>query len=125
MKPCASGSCSSFLDSRRTIPIHFSVTFAPQKDQHRRNRRCLALASSLLLRLLEDLLDDLLLLNQEGADNAVLDAASAARATVGTADVLLGAGDLGILAGAEGGDLCNRNCQPLNSIWERAVVVRI
>lgn len=125
MEPCASGSWSSILDSRRTIPIHFSVTFAPQKDQHRRNRRCLALASSLLLRLLEDLLDDLLLLNQESADNAVLDAASAARATVGTADVLLGAGDLSILAGAESGNLCNRNCQSLDSIRQRRVVVQI
>ena len=63
------------------------------------------LALSGLLRLLENLLDDLLLLNQEGTDDAVLDAASAAGTTVGTADVLLGAGDLSILAGAEGGDL--------------------
>lgn len=110
MDSCASGSCSSFLDSIRTVPIHFSVTFAPQKDQHRRNRHCLALAS-LLLRLLEDLLDDLLLLNQEGTDDAVLDAASAARATVGTADVLLGAGDLSILAGTEGRNLHDQNRQ--------------
>lgn len=65
----------------------------------------LALAGSLLLRLLEDLLDDLLLLNQESTDDAVLDATSAAGTTVGAADVLLGAGDLSVLAGAEGGDL--------------------
>ena len=65
----------------------------------------LALAGSLLLRLLEDLLDDLLLLNQESTDDAVLDATSAAGTTVGAADVLLGAGDLSVLAGAESGDL--------------------
>ena len=64
----------------------------------------LALAS-LLLRLLEDLLHNLLLLNQESADNTVLDATGTARATVGTADVLLGAGDLGVRARTQGGDL--------------------
>ena len=71
----------------------------------------LALASGLLLGLLEDLLDDLLLLDQEGTDNAVLNTASAAGTTVGTANVLLGAGDLSVLAGAESGDL--RVCQLL------------
>lgn len=90
---------------RKPFPSLFRNVRSP-KDQHRRKTRlCLALAS-LLLRLLEDLLDDLLLLDQESTDDAVLDATSAARATVGTADVLLGAGDLGILAGAEGGNLC-------------------
>jgi hypothetical protein len=58
----------------------------------------------LLLGLLHDLLDDLLLLDQEGADDAVTDAVGAAGATVGTLDGLLGAGDLGVLARAEGGD---------------------
>lgn len=58
----------------------------------------------LLLRLLEHLLDDLLLLDQESADNAVLDAVGASRTTVRTLDGLLGAGDGGILAGAEGGN---------------------
>jgi hypothetical protein len=56
----------------------------------------------LLLGLLEHLLDDLLLLDQESADNAVLDAAGAPRSTVRTLDGLLGTGDLGVLAGAEG-----------------------
>lgn len=60
----------------------------------------------LLLGLLHDLLDDLLLLDQEGADDTVTDAVGAAGATVGTLDGLLGAGDLGVLARAEGGDLC-------------------
>lgn len=63
------------------------------------------LALSGLLRLLEDLLDNLLLLNQESTDNAVLDTSGAAGTTVGTADVLLGAGDLGVFTGAEGGNL--------------------
>jgi hypothetical protein len=44
----------------------------------------------LLLGLLEHLLDDLLLLDQESADNAVLDAAGAPRSTVRTLDGLLG-----------------------------------
>lgn len=58
----------------------------------------------LLLRLLEDLLDDLLLLNEESADDAVLDAVGASRTTVGALNSLLGAGDGGVLAGAEGGN---------------------
>jgi hypothetical protein len=60
----------------------------------------------LLLGLLHDLLDDLLLLDEESADDTVTDAVGAAGATVGTLDGLLGAGDLGVLARAEGGDLC-------------------
>jgi hypothetical protein len=56
------------------------------------------------LRLLEHLLDDLLLLDQESTDNAVLDAVGASRSTVRTLDGLLGAGDGGIFAGSEGGD---------------------
>ena len=59
----------------------------------------------LLLGLLEDLLDDLLLLDQESTDDTVLDAAGASRSTVGALDGLLGLGDLGVLAGAEGGNL--------------------
>lgn len=55
----------------------------------------------LLLRLLEHLLDDLLLLDQEGTDDAVLDAVCASRATICALDGLLGAGDLSVLAGAE------------------------
>lgn len=69
---------------------------------------CLALlggAGGLLLRLLEDLLDDLLLLDQECTDDAVLDAVGAAGTTVGTRDVLLGTRDLSVLTGAEGRDL--------------------
>ena len=57
-----------------------------------------------MLGLLEDLLDDLLLLDQESTDDAVLDAAGASRSTVGALDGLLGAGDGGVLAGAEGGN---------------------
>ena len=59
----------------------------------------------LLLGLLEDLLDDLLLLDQESTDDAVLDAAGASRSTVGALDGLLGAGDGGVLAGTEGRNL--------------------
>jgi hypothetical protein len=96
---------SIVLDSKRTVPNHFFRNVRSSKKTNTdENGLCLALGG-LLLGLLEDLLDDLLLLNQEGTDNAVLDATSATRATVGTADVLLGAGDLGVLAGAESGDL--------------------
>ena len=56
----------------------------------------------LLLGLLEHLLDDLLLLDQERADDAVLDAVCASRSTIRTLDGLLGAGDGGIFAGSEG-----------------------
>ena len=57
------------------------------------------------MRFLENLLDDLLLLNQESADDAVLHATGAARATIGTADGLLGARDLSVFMGTEGGNL--------------------
>lgn len=89
---------------REPFPAVFPITFAPPKKNNNRQIARLALAG-LLLGLLEDLLDDLLLLDQEGTDNAVLDTASAARATVGTADILLRAGDLGVLAGTESGNL--------------------
>jgi len=52
-----------------------------------------------------DLLDDLLLLDQECADDAVADAVGTARATVGALDGLCGLRDLGILARAESGNL--------------------
>ena len=58
----------------------------------------------LLLGLLEHLLDNLLLLDQESANNAVLNAAGASRSTIGALDCLLGARDLGIFAGAESGN---------------------
>ena len=59
--------------------------------------------------LLEHLLDDLLLLDQEGADDAVTHAVAASRATVGALDGLLGVADLSVLAGAQGGDLRGDN----------------
>lgn len=59
----------------------------------------------LLLGLLHDLLDNLLLLDQEGAHDTVPNAVGAARATVGTLDGLLRPRDLGVLARAEGWDL--------------------
>ena len=65
------------------------------------NRSSLAL----LLSLLHDLLDNLLFFNQECANNAVLDAVGTPGTTVGALDGLLGLGDLGVLAGAEGGNL--------------------
>lgn len=76
---------------------------------------CLALLPRgkflLLLRLLENLLDNLLLLNQESADNAVLDAVAAARATVGAVDSLLGTRQLGVFTGPESRNLKGQDCQ--------------
>ena len=66
-------------------------------------KRLFLLLASLLI--LEHLLDNLLLLNQEGTDNAVANAVAAPRTTVGTLDGLLGLADGGILAGTESGDL--------------------
>ena len=75
-------------------------------------KRCCHLKGNRLsagLVLLENLLDDLLLLDQEGADNAVLDAVGAARTTVGALNGLLGARDGGVLAGTESGNLKNQD----------------
>jgi hypothetical protein len=58
-----------------------------------------------LLLLLQHLLDNLLLLDEEGSDNTVTDAATASGTTVGALDGLLGLGDLGVLAGSESGNL--------------------
>jgi len=46
-----------------------------------------------------------LLLDEESPDDAVPDAVAAPRAAVRALDGLLGLGDLGILVGAESGDL--------------------
>ena len=54
---------------------------------------------------LDDLLDDLLLLDQESADDSVTDTVGAAGTTVGTVDGLLAARDASVLGGAESGDL--------------------
>lgn len=70
----------------------------------------------LLLRLLEDLLDNLLLLNEESTDNAVLDAVGASRTTVGALDGLLGAGDGGVFAGAERRDTGELGAAVLSSV---------
>lgn len=66
---------------------------------------CLFLRLALLL-LLEHLLDNLLLLDQERADDTVTHAVAAPRTTVCALDGLLGLGDLGVLAGSQSGDLC-------------------
>lgn len=69
-----------------------------------KNFRLFLLLARLLL--LHHLLDNLLLLDQEGTDDSVTDAAAAPGTTVGALDGLLGLGDLGVLAGAESGNLC-------------------
>lgn len=72
-------------------------------------RSCPRLPLRLLLGLLHDLLDNLLLLDQEGAGDTVLDAVGAARSTVGTLDGLLGPRDGGVFAWAQGWDLYEEN----------------
>ena len=59
----------------------------------------------LALLLLQHLLDDLLLLDQEGAHDAVPHAVAAPRTAVRALHRLLGLGDLGVLAGPESRDL--------------------
>lgn len=92
---------NSSFEFRRDFAPAFNrrKDFSFQKEQGGGNR----LTAGRVL--LEDLLDDLLLLDQEGADDAVLDAVGAARATVGALDGLLGARDGSVLAGTEGGNL--------------------
>lgn len=75
---------------------------------------CLFLLLASLL-LLHDLLDNLLLLDQESADDSVADTVTASGTAVGSLDGLLGLGDLGVLAGAESGDLYGNVCQLLVS----------
>lgn len=79
--------------------------------------RLLLLLARLLL--LQNLLDDLLLLDQEGADNAVADAVAASGTTVGALDGLLGLGDLGVLAGAESGKLMREVSQSAPVVMEQ------
>jgi len=69
--------------------------------------RHLFLALRFALALGQHLLDNLLLLDQESAHDAVSDAVGAAGTTIRTADGLLCFGDGGVLAGAEGWDLYN------------------
>lgn len=60
--------------------------------------------SLLLLRLFKHLLDDLLFLDQECANDTVLDTAGASRSTVCSLNRLLGAGDVGVFAWSESWD---------------------
>lgn len=80
----------------------------------KKKRACLFLLLASLL-LLHDLLDNLLLLNQESADDSVADAVTASGTAVGSLDGLLGLGDPSVLAGAESGDLYGHVCQLLVS----------
>ncbi len=59
----------------------------------------------LLLTLLEHLLHNLLLLDQKRPDHPILDAIRTSRSSVRALDGFLGLGDVGVFAGAEGGDL--------------------
>lgn len=59
----------------------------------------------LLLLCLENRLDNLLFLNQEGTNDAVTNALGAARATIGASDGTSALGDTAVLLGAEVGDL--------------------
>lgn len=88
------------IPHRKPIP---SVEIFPHSKFSFKNFRLFLLLARLLL--LHHLLDNLLLLDQEGADDSVTDAVAAPGTTVGALDGLLGLGDLGVLAGAESGNL--------------------
>jgi len=97
-----------------------SPSFDMLKPEDPSNRNCLTL---LLLGLLEDLLDNLLLLDQESADDTVLDAVGASRSTVRTLDSLLGAGDGGIFAGSEGRDTGELGTAVLDTVRKIAAML--
>jgi hypothetical protein len=61
-----------------------------------------------LAALLEHFLHNLLFLDQERADYPILDAVCASRTTIGALDGLLGAGNGGVLARTEGGNLIDK-----------------
>jgi len=65
----------------------------------------------LLLLNLEDRLDDLLLLDQKGTDDAVANAVSAARSSVCAGDSTLVLGQTSILGGTKGRDLIGMKCE--------------
>lgn len=84
------------------------------KEEACKERNSLFLLLGLAL-LLEHLLHDLLLLDQECADDAIAHAVSAPRTTVCALDGLLGLGDLGVLAGTQGGDLIIKDMSVKNA----------
>lgn len=101
------------------------VDFPQDKDPKKAdNLTCLLLGLLGLALLLEDLLDDLLLLNEESTDDTVADAVAAAGTTVGTLDSLLGLGELSVLAGAEGRDLCDSKV-PSAYVFRRVATVAV
>lgn len=87
-----------FVEDDASIPAlrHKTVPARERSDN---------LSLLLLLCLLHDLLHNLLLLDQESADDAVLDAVGAARAAVCALNGLLRVGDGGVFAWAEGWNL--------------------
>ena len=96
-------------DLSRHMQCRFEANAMPLRQPFRPPRSFPLLPQRLLpllLRLLHDLLDDLLLLDQEGTHDAVFDAVGAAAAAVRTLDGLLRARDVRVLAWAPGGDLC-------------------
>lgn len=93
-----------------SIPASCAIHLLPYRASKLRRLS----AGLLLLSLLHDLLDNLLLLDQESAGDAVLDAVGAARATVCALDGLLWVRDLGVFAWAEGWDLLFTSVSPLS-----------
>lgn len=79
--------------------------------------------SSLLTTLaLQNLFHNLLLLNEEGTDDAVAHTASAARATVSTGDGLAALGEGAHLAGSDGGELLPKRA--LKSSFKNLIILR-
>ncbi len=74
------------------------------------------LSSLLVLSLLEHLLHDLLLLNQEIANNTIPHAVATSRATVCALHSLVRSAGRGVLSGSEGGDLSHESLETTLSI---------
>jgi len=84
------------------------------------NRSSLAL----LLSLLHDLLDNLLFLNQECANDTVLDAVGTSGTAVGTLDGLLWSGDAGIFARTQSRDTREFDAA-VTAFWRSALLLQV
>ena len=110
--PILSGSFNIYLLATMYLPLRLSLIYPPSPlslppSSSRRppTSSSSTTTTTTLLTLLQHLLHNLLFLNQESPHDAIFDARCAAGAAVGALDCFLAAGDLAVLAGAEGGDL--------------------
>lgn len=95
----------------------------PPGRKHQSNHMPFINPLFLLLRLLENLLHDLLLLNQKGSNNAVPNAVCASRSSIGALNGLLWSGDLRVFARSEGWDLWEGLLVHSTISWFSSIVV--